>query len=108
MKHEIIFFWLQILLFAINVIVFIYLMDKKQVKYKWARVAFIVIMSFGFFINGGETSWFALLFCLTPFITLSKITNANITGIAKKHGDYINSSGERLQSVEGRSKAVFK
>lgn len=106
MKHEIIF-WLQFFLFVINICLLIYLMDTTQVKYKWARISFIIIMSIGFFINRGETSWFAILFVLTPFVTLIKLNHANINRISKKHRDYLGRRGEHLQGVEGGGKSVF-
>jgi len=100
MKNEFIF-WVQVLLFALNIGVLVYLMEHIKAQWRVARIIFIVIMCVGFFINGGDTSWFAVLFCLTPFITLIKLNHADIDRTIKTGRHYLRGRSKHLSGVEG-------
>jgi len=103
MKQDV-FFYLQLLLFALNVIVFIYLMNEHKLKYKFARVALLIVVSIGFFINLGKVTWFAVLFCFTPFLSLINIRHERLDKFVKRIGYNIRGSGKHLQKLQGENK----
>jgi len=101
-----IFFYLQLLVFVMNICVFIFIMNEKKVKYKFIRAALIVAMCIGLFFNLGKLTWFTVLFAFTPFISLLKLPHEHINRIAETGGDYIRGRSKPVQSVSRGSKTV--
>ncbi|MES2382416.1 MAG: hypothetical protein V4538_15320 [Bacteroidota bacterium] len=106
MKQDI-FFYMQLLLFALNIIVFIYIMLEHKVKYKFARVALLIAVSFGFFINVGKVTWFAVLFCFTPYLSLLNIKHERLDRIVKTGRDIIRGGGKHLPGMERRGETYI-
>lgn len=104
MKQDV-FFYMQLTMFVLNVIVFIFIMNERKLKYKAVRVALLVAVSIGFFINLGKVTWFAVLFCFTPFLSLINIRYERLDRIIKTGRDYIRGGGKHLEKLSGSHKA---
>ena len=104
MKQDL-FFYLQLVLFAINVFVGIYIGMARGLKYKAARVVLIIAVCIGFFLNLGKVSWFAVLFCFSPFLSLINFRNERLDKYSKRIGDNIRSGGKHLEKLQGHSQA---
>jgi len=104
MKQEDVFFYLQLIMFALNVCVFIYIMQERNLNHKWARVALLIAVSIGFFINLGKVTWFAVLFCFTPFIALINFKHERLDQHFKRIGHHIRGGSKHLEKLQGLDK----
>lgn len=66
-------FYSQIIVFVLNIVVFCFLMNERDMSYKLARIILLVAISVGAVINFGKVTVFTLIFSFSPLITLIKI-----------------------------------
>lgn len=95
-------FYAQILVLMLNIIVFIFLMQEHNLKYKLVRVVLLVAISIGAVINFGKVTIFTVLFSFTPFITLIKIQpHGKFYRTFEKLRNYIWRHKQHIQDMEG-------
>ena len=96
-------FYSQIIVFVLNIVVFCFLMNERDMSYKLARIILLVAISVGAVINFGKVTVFTVIFSFTPFITLIKINKQH--GNIKRLGSYFGRFKQRLQNMERGYKA---
>lgn len=102
-------FYAQILVLALNIVVFCFLMQEQELNYKLARVVLLVAISVGAVINFGKVTIFTVLFSFTPFITLIKIQqHGYIHRTIEKFRNYIRRHKQSLQDMEGSNKTLHR
>jgi len=94
----------QILILLLNVVTFIYLMDK-MVNYKAVRVLILITFTVGLIVTFGQATWFAVLFSFTPALSLINKKDANRDN--KKFGADFGRDNEPLQNIQRGSDPVF-
>ena len=97
-----IFLYIQIAVFAMNVVVFIYLMQTEKYQYKFARITLLILLSAGMLVNIGKLTFLTVLFTLSTYLSLFKFNpNGNISRIIEKFRGNSNRGNEHLQRVQG-------
>ena len=66
-------FYAQLMVFILNVVVFIFLMNEHNFSFKAARIVLLIAISVGAVINFGRVTFFTVIMSFTPFLTLIKI-----------------------------------
>ena len=106
-----IFLYIQLGVFVMNVIVFIYLMQSEKYNYKFARITLLFILTVGLIVNIGKVTFLTILFTSSTFISLInfnfKPNGKVIRFIQRLRGDR-NGSNERLQGMQGHSQGHNK
>lgn len=99
----------QFVVLFMNVMVFIYLMNEPEVKYRRVRVMLLICISIGIIINIGKVTWFTVLFSFTPFLSLININeNGKIYRFIKRVRGNLRSNQQRLQNIQRHSETVSK
>lgn len=105
--------WSQILIFALNVAVFIYLMSKEDIYLRQARIALLVVLTVAgmvsLVINQGKLTWINVVFSFTPAITLFKINpNGTIFNFIERVRGNSRWSKKHLHNLQGSDKALSR
>lgn len=95
-------FYSNAIVLILNVLTFIVLIHDKHYNHKLARVMVLVSFSIGTIVFFGKETWFNIIFCFAPFISLINI-NKNAKFIK-----YFRSNKQRLENIQGNNKAVSK
>jgi len=104
-----IFMYLQFVIFVMNVITFIYIMQHEKYNYKFARVSLLVLLSAGMIANIGRVNFLTILFTSSTFLSLLKIKrNGYLERNYHKLRDYINGHKQHVQELQGSSKTLSR
>lgn len=99
----------QFIVLILNIIVFIYLMNERTVKYRRVRVMLLLCISIGIIVNIGKVTWYTVLFSFTPFLSLININeHGKIYRLIKRIGGYFRSNQQHLQDIQRHNKTVSK
>jgi len=105
-----IFMYLQFVIFVMNVVTFIYIMQHEKYNYKFARVSLLVLLSAGMIANIGKVTFLTILFTSSTFLSLLKIDskNGNIHRFVEKFRNYFNRHKQHLQGLQGSDKTLSR
>lgn len=102
--------YLQLIIFAMNVLAFIYLlMHADKYNYKVARVVLLIALTIGMVANIGQVTFITILFTFSTFLSLIKINpNGYIYRSIEKLRSYIWGDKQHLQRLQRDSKTVSR
>lgn len=102
-----IFFYVQLGIFILNIIVFIYLMKEPSLNYHTERIILLVMVTVAGVITFGKVTWLTVLFAFTPFIVLIKIKpHGKFDRFIEGIRDYFRGDKQHSQSVQRSNKAL--
>ena len=100
-------FYSQLIILLLNIVVFIHLIDHKNIDFKAVRVMVLITFTVGLLVTFGKVSWFSVLFSFSPALTLINTTaDGNINRIIKKFRSYIGRDKQHLQGLQRRNKTL--
>lgn len=105
-----VFLYMQIMILAMNVIAFIYIMHEEKYNYKLVRVAVLIVLTAFMIPNIGKLNFATVLFTFSTFLSLIKIDlhNGNIHRFIEKFRIHFGGHKQHLQKLQGGHKALHR
>lgn len=101
------FYYLQFVVFMINILVFIYIMQTNEYNYRGARGLLLIILSIGMLVNIDKITFINVLLSFSTFLSLIKIKpHGKIYRIIEKRRDYFRSNKQHTEKLQRGHKTV--
>ena len=100
-------FYAQLLVFTLNIVVFIFLMNEHNFSFKAARIVLLIAISVGAVINFGRVTFFTVIMAFTPFLTLINIKqDGKLHRLIERIRHRFGSHSQPVQKLQRDSKTV--
>ena len=100
-------FYAQLLVFFLNIVVFVFLMNERNFSFKAARIVLLIAISVGAVINFGRVTFFTVIMSFTPFLTLIKIEqHGKLYRLIERIRHRFGGHSQSVQKLQRNSKTV--